>query len=221
MLDFHSHILPRMDDGSASEEMTLQMLEMLQKQGVTAVAATPHFYAWQDKPEKFLNRRQECFSRLPENLPVKILPGAEVAYFDGMHHSESLPSLQIGQTGLLLVEMPFGKWSGRMVQQLQQIAANRGLTPVLAHAERYRRQLKQYLPALRDARILLQCNAEAFLHWKTRHWALKMVQKGYVDFLGTDAHNLTTRPPNYGQAAAYIEKKLGREVLTRLTKNTL
>lgn len=45
MIDLHSHILPRMDDGSRSTEESLQMLTALAAQGVTDVAATPHFYA--------------------------------------------------------------------------------------------------------------------------------------------------------------------------------
>ena len=45
MIDFHSHILPGMDDGSKSTQESLEMLDMLRAQGVDTVAATPHFYA--------------------------------------------------------------------------------------------------------------------------------------------------------------------------------
>ena len=57
MIDLHSHILPQMDDGSRSVDESLQMLAALAAQGVTDVAATPHFYASENSPERFLARR--------------------------------------------------------------------------------------------------------------------------------------------------------------------
>ena len=53
MIDFHSHILPAMDDGSRNIEESLQMLRMLQEQGVERVIATPHFYADENPPDVF------------------------------------------------------------------------------------------------------------------------------------------------------------------------
>ena len=64
MIDFHSHILPGMDDGSQTVEESLTLLEMLRAQGVDTVAATPHFYARENSPEVFLRRRREAWERL-------------------------------------------------------------------------------------------------------------------------------------------------------------
>ena len=130
MIDMHSHILPNMDDGSDSVETTHKMLQMLRQQGVTTVAATPHFYAYKDNPEDFLRRREESLAR--DTWELSLLPGAEVAYFDGMSRCRELKELQIGDTGLLLVEMPFGKWTGRMMEELIRIPMEQGLTPLLA-----------------------------------------------------------------------------------------
>lgn len=46
MLDIHSHILPKMDDGSSVEE-SLKLLRTSAEQGITEIVATPHFYALQ------------------------------------------------------------------------------------------------------------------------------------------------------------------------------
>ena len=54
MIDFHSHILPEMDDGSKDVKMSLAMLQMEREQGVTEVVFTPHFYAQQDTVAHFL-----------------------------------------------------------------------------------------------------------------------------------------------------------------------
>ena len=45
MLDIHSHILPKMDDGSSSVEESLKLLRTSAEQGITEIAATPHFLA--------------------------------------------------------------------------------------------------------------------------------------------------------------------------------
>ena len=58
MIDWHSHILPKIDDGSRSLEETLELLKMLKSQGINTVIATPHFYADDESVESFLSRRQ-------------------------------------------------------------------------------------------------------------------------------------------------------------------
>ena len=103
MIDLHTHILPGVDDGSPDAATSAQMLALLQQQGVDTLAATPHFYAWNDTPEAFLQRRRQGFERLQEaGIDTShILPGAEVAYFDGMSKSQVLQQLQ-GQQCLFL-----------------------------------------------------------------------------------------------------------------------
>jgi protein-tyrosine phosphatase len=107
-----------------------------------------------------------------------------------------------------------------MIGELERIPLELGLTPMLAHIERYpgRKQLRKFLPELERMGVAMQCNAETFLARKTRRWGLFMVKKGFVHFLGTDAHNLTTRAPRYAEAIQVIAKKLGQEVCDELTK---
>ena len=59
LTDCHNHILPEMDDGSKSVEMSVAMLQMMQKQGIARVIATPHFYCHREKSvASYLERRQ-------------------------------------------------------------------------------------------------------------------------------------------------------------------
>lgn len=204
--------------------MTRRLLEELTRQGVHTVVATPHFYASEDKPEAFLQRREEALqqvSTLQGDHP-RIIPGAEVAYFDGMENSDLLQQLQIGTSGLLLVEMPFCPWTERIIQQICNLQLHLGLTPVLAHVNRYRRrdQLPRHMEKLLGSGILFQCNTEAFLSPVSRGWALKQLAAGRIHFLGSDTHNLTTRPPKLQQAARVIIKKLGADSLAELTAFT-
>ena len=64
LTDFHSHILPGVDDGSTSVEESIAMLRMLSRQGVSHVVATPHFYPNYDDPEQFLRRRKDVYEDL-------------------------------------------------------------------------------------------------------------------------------------------------------------
>lgn len=219
MIDLHSHILPEMDDGSKDREMSLRMLEMLKAQGVTAVMATPHFYAANDDPEEFFSRREAAAAQLGKT-PIPVYLGAEVAYFDGMGHSDVLKQLCLGESRLLLVEMPYASWSPRMIREVCDLPGQLGVIPVLAHVDRYRAQFIKYIEEFISQGVLFQCNADAFLDWRSRNWALNLLNQGGLHFLGSDCHNLTTRLPNMGNAAKVIEKKLGGEILADLTAFT-
>ena len=81
MIDFHTHVLPCVDDGSQSMEESLAMLSAMREQGVTTVIATPHFYANDDSIDSFLARRDGAYASLAsacENAPRIILGGGQV-----------------------------------------------------------------------------------------------------------------------------------------------
>ncbi len=219
MIDLHSHILPEMDDGSASVEETLGLLEMSKNQGVQIIAATPHFYADRENPERFLQRRRECFAKL-EAAPhqMQILLGAEVAFFGGMEHCQQLRQMTIGDSRLLLVEMPFSAWTNRMIETLCSMQAMLGVIPVLAHVERYldRSQFPKYRDLLQKEGVLFQCNAQFFLGGLSSMRAMRMLKKGQIHFFGSDSHDLQNRPPKLGEAAQRIESKLGSAFLQEM-----
>ena len=68
IIDFHTHVLPAMDDGSRSVEESLQMLRMEVEQGIFHVVATPHFYPQYDNPEQFLRKRTAAEMQLREAM---------------------------------------------------------------------------------------------------------------------------------------------------------
>lgn len=224
MIDLHSHILPKMDDGSKSLQETMQMLRSSAQQGVTLMAATPHFYADREDPERFLRRRAQSFAQLEqEELPVELLLGAEVAYFPGMGRCEALQQLCIGQSKLILIEMPFSNWTDRMIDEILQLQAGFGLSPVLAHVERYydAASLLKYKDLLLGEEVLFQSNAESFLPFFGGKRMMTMLKKQQIHFLGTDCHGMTKRPPNMGEAAKKIQKSLGSHTLQTLNESAL
>ena len=116
------------------------MLTALAAQGVTDVAATPHFYASENGPDRFLARRARSWQQLRPHLTAS-LPrlhlGAEVLFFEGIAAFDGLPRLCLSGTDVLLLEMPFRPWNGRMLDELLELADRPDVTVLLAHMERY------------------------------------------------------------------------------------
>jgi protein-tyrosine phosphatase len=224
--DVHSHILPGIDDGSASPEESAVLLTMLKQQNVPWVAATPHFYPSQDRPHRFLERRAAALEQLNAFLGEDagippIIPGAEVYYYAGMSDSEALKELTFGGTDYLLVEMPMSPWTESMFRELDRIHEKQGLIPVVAHVDRYIQPLRDHgIPRrLEELPVLVQANAGFFLRPSTRSMALRMLKKGQIHLLGSDCHSIAHRPPRLGEAVEVIRRKLGEAVLEQLAEN--
>ena len=220
MIDFHSHILPKMDDGSHSSEESLQMLHMLSQQGVHTVVATPHFYADADNPQHFLAKRALSWARLQEKMTPdlpRVHLGAEVCYYEGIARGEDIAELCLQNTRVLLLEMPFSPWSDRMLYEVSDLMQRQHLCLVLAHIERYLPFLSQeQFTELQQEGFLIQCNATFFLNWRTRRTALRMLRRGEIQLLGSDCHGSDYRPPRMAEAAQYISGKLGQAELDAL-----
>ena len=224
--DFHSHILPGIDDGSRSTTESLQLLRMEAEQGIGRVIATPHFYANHDDPERFFARRAASEARLREamadrtDLP-QVITGAEVHFFYGMSDSAILTQLTIGQKGCILIEMPPAPWTPQMYRELEWIYAKQDLIPVIAHVDRYIRPLRTYGidRRLEELPVRVQANASFFLHAGTAAFAMKLLRQDRIQLLGSDCHNLTDRAPNLEGALQRIKRKLGAEALERIREN--
>ncbi len=223
MIDWHSHVLPGMDDGSHSSDESLAILRSMADQGVDTVIATPHFYANHEKSvESFLSRRAASENRLRErmaevpNLP-RLICGAEVRYYPGISHMTDLERLTIGNSRLLLLEMSFDPWSEYTVREILQMLSDERFTVVLAHIDRYwKLQSNRTHKRLLENRVSMQLNAEALLRMQTRRKSLRLLESKSVRYIGSDAHNMTSRPPEIGDAYAIIQKKLGAEFVERL-----
>lgn len=210
--DIHCHVLPGIDDGCSSSEMSISVLRRSMEQGVCAIAATPHYYP-KETVDSFLERRQTSYQKLLEtlgdgtaSLPMICL-GAEVAYHPGLINEEQLNQLCIGNSHYMLLELPFSRWSSNVLRDVRTMKSVRGVTPIIAHFERYFKiQEKQTLELLTNANVRIQMNAGYLLDFRRRHKAKKLLKSGIVQILASDCHNITNRPPNLGQAFQYLHK---------------
>ncbi len=222
MIDFHSHILPGIDDGSKSIEESLKLLEMLSAQGVTVSVATPHFSADSETPDEFLQRRGDACQRLIAALPAespRILCGAEVAYYNGISRMPDLNKLCIEGSKLLLLEMTMSKWTEYTVRELLEMAHRTDIKLAIAHVDRYMNyQSGNTISKLYDSGILMQFNASFFNGFFTKRRAITMLEYGNVHMIGSDCHNLTSRAPRIGDTFDTIKSKLGSDFLSQFNK---
>lgn len=232
MIDFHTHIMPGIDDGSIDIDMTESMLEAELSQGVSHIYATPHFYADRASVEKFLERRAcalaetERLTASRHDLP-RITAGAEVLFFTGMGRAEQLSQLCIAGTDLLLLEMPFGQWTPDMVREVREVMDRQALRIILAHVERYeqfQRDMSAYDEIL-SMPLTVQINAGSFIAPGLRgrrrlNLALSLMDLHDECIIGSDCHNMTDRRPNLREARAVIERRAGADRLARLDEYT-
>jgi protein-tyrosine phosphatase len=145
-----------------------------------------------------------------DGLP-KVIVGAEVYFFRGMSQSEQLPELTIGESKCILIEMPPAPWSEEIYRELENIWEKWGITPIVAHIDRYIRPFRTYGIPKRLSRlpVLVQANAEFFLEKATAGMALRMLKAEQIQLLGSDCHNLSSRKPNLGDAVEQIRRNLG------------
>ena len=220
MFDFHTHILPNMDDGSKSVEMSLAMLHEMSRQGARGIASTSHFYADQNSPLEFFRRRQEAWARLRPNLDAavpSIRLGAEVHFFEGIEKNPDIPHLRISGTKVLLLEMPVAKWSQRTIASVVDLNHRGDITVMLAHIERYiELNDREVWDHFLDNDIIMQGSCEFFADKRTRRLAMKMLEAGRIHVLGTDSHNTGSRKPNLEPCVKAILKKLGPDAIRRI-----
>ena len=225
LIDFHSHILPGVDDGSKDVQMSLQMLRRQWEHGVGHVVLTPHFYPEHDTPEHFLAARDRAAEQLlaackgQNDLPQLYL-GAEVAYFRGISECDDLQKLCIHDTGYVLVELPMGTWDQYIFDELSGIRHKQGLTPVIAHLDRYLPWFgaMKMVNKVAQLPVLIQVNGAAFLRRGSASLMLRLMEKEIIHLLGSDSHDLAERAPNLGDATRVICRKLGEKKLERFNE---
>lgn len=222
MVDFHTHILPKIDDGSKSVEESLAMLRSEWEQGVEEVVLTPHFYPQMDDPREFLARRQASFERLQAAMGGEALPklrlGAEVYFYYGMSNSEILKELVISGTRCILIEMPSSPWTERMYIELADIYNKQDLIPIVAHIDRYIRPFCTYGIPQKLALLPVLIQASGSFFTTHRRLAMKLLKEDKIHLLGSDCHNMTSRPPVLNKAQEAIVKALGESVIQRINK---
>ncbi len=215
MIDLHTHILPGVDDGAPDLETALEMARFGQKNGLSAIAATPHFDLIPDW--NFIKDEVERLSRalLKEGIEVELIPGSEI-YVDA-----ELVGMDVGQIPTYgdrgeycLIEFPMYQIPIYTEQVLFALQA-KGIVPIIAHPERYAAVVEDPNLVLDwlNAGCLIQVNSGSILGRfgsKIRDTAEIMLEHNMVQFMASDAHGLERRGLNLNDAFDSLVKIIGQ-----------
>ena len=142
MIDFHNHILPNIDDGSKSEDISLDMLSFAEDQGITEVVNTVHFQHPKMENKsisyKIIKKKTESLQYLLDQnkINIKLHFGSEVFFSSNLVSIKSDPLATIGNGKYMLIEFPLIQVPEVQKKYLFELKLS-GVTPIIAHPERY------------------------------------------------------------------------------------
>ena len=219
MVDLHHHLLPGLDDGSPDLVTSVEMARIAEADGITHIVCTPHASSrYTFEPEK----NQELLADLEEVLVaegIRVTLGLGCDFhlnYDNVQDALKHPSrYSINGHDYLLVELPDYSVSPHLQETFYDLRLQ-GMIPILTHPERnptLQRDPERLLPWLRDG-LLCQVTAASVLGQMGRtaeKMARMMLEKHWVHFLATDAHNTTLRPPKMREAYDLVAKRHGAD----------
>jgi len=226
MIDLHSHILPGIDDGSKSLEMSLDMARIAVKDGIRVMACTPHIY-----PGLYMNdaagisaARDALQAALDQHgIALQLTTGADVHLVPGLLEglrSGRVPSLNA--TRYVLLEPSHHSAPPRFAESVFQLVAA-GYVPVITHPERltWIEDHFQIFVDLTRQGAWMQVTASALTGTfgpRARYWGERFVGEGLTHILATDAHSSGRRVPVLSEGLAVAERLLGPQEAQQLVE---
>ena len=231
MIDIHSHIIFAVDDGAQNEQDTLSLLRESYNQGVKKIIATPHrrknmFETSDEVIIANFQRVKELAKEVAEDLEIYL--GSEVYYTQGvLEKIEQGKYEKLANSDYLLIEFSYTISYRELIKALKNIVLL-GITPVVAHIERYEclREDIDRVRELIDNGCLMQINTSSVLRRKLlgdKHKRYKKITKLYLEhdmvhFIASDMHNLDQRPTYIKESYRIIEQDYGKERADKLFK---
>ncbi len=188
MIDIHSHLLPGVDDGSPSLEVTLPILERFAREGVDTLVCTPHLAATEAARIPH-HRYAAIFAEVVALAPPspRLLRGWEIM-LDAPGIDLTSRDLTLGRSTAVLVEFPRLSVPPGAAQELRRIRVS-GVVPVLAHPERYGGCRLEMVLEWRAAGAAMQIDATILTGSSTRsRLARDLLRAGLVDCIASDNH---------------------------------
>ena len=221
MIDIHHHLLFSLDDGSPDLETSVKMVEVAASDGITHIVCTPHA---NDTFAYDRARNEKLVAQIRERVGSKVTLGLGCDFhlsYDNIedalnHHSK----YTINENGYLLVEFAETIIPDSIVDTFYELRIANQI-PIITHPERnpvLQRHPERLGEWVRDG-ALVQVTASSLTgrFGRTANAAaIKFLDRNWVHFLATDAHNLESRPPILSKGYEYLTKNYGRETAERL-----
>jgi protein-tyrosine phosphatase len=201
MIDFHSHLMPGVDDGAADIDEARSGLAVMREQGITTIITTPHIQAsLTDKPrelERYLGELDAAFEALAtlaatEFPDLRVERGVELM-LDTPQPAMGDLRLHLAGTSFVLMEFPYMTIPPNSAMAVRQLRG-RGVVPIVAHPERYANMSSNIdlIESWRDAGAYIQVNAGSFVGQygaTARRLVWAIVERGLADYICSDYHS--------------------------------
>jgi protein-tyrosine phosphatase len=221
MIDIHHHLLFGLDDGSPDIDTSVAMAEAAAENGITHIVCTPHANGrWSFDPE--VNRQK--LGELTERVTGKVTLGLGCDFhlsYDNIEDAlKNRAKYSINGKQYLLVEFDDLMIPATMNDTFYEMMVA-GLRPVITHPERnltIQRHPERMKEWLREG-CLVQVTASSLtgrFGRTAQSLAMQFLDRDWVHFLATDAHNLESRPPKLREAYDIVAQRYGAETAERL-----
>lgn len=224
LTDLHCHILPGVDDGAPDLPIALALLQCEYSAGVRTIILTPHY-----RPGMFENTEEEVRSAYDvlrkasdERFPdLDLRLGCELhAHMDMVEGIKARPQFRMAGSDHVLVEFSAMDEQSYIRQRLYELRSN-GFQPIVAHVERCKNAVKDmdFVHSLVEMGVKLQVNADSVLGkdgWGMKRVCRALMEEDLVHFIGSDAHDMKSRPPRLGECATWLKKKIGEDYARRI-----
>ncbi len=222
MIDTHCHILPGIDDGARTLEQAVELARYAVENGITEAICTPHIQQGvYDNTKQTIGAAYTSLTLAleAEAIPLKLHMGAEVRISGELMvqvAQHSIPFLgQWDGFDVMLLELPHNHvpvGSDKLVRWL----ISRNIRPIIAHPERNKEMMtdlgKLYPFVVEGALLQVTAASLAGQFGKGPQLAgVEMLEREWVNFIASDAHNLDYRPPDLEQGRKVAERFLGAE----------
>ena len=213
MIDIHNHLIPNIDDGSDSLELSRKLIKDAIDEGITDILITPHFmkHGPYDVRKEELIGLFENLKKETKDLDVNLYLGNELLIdreLDELLANEQICSLN--DSRYVLIEFPFEHYRDEYDEYLYNVSLNYKI--IIAHPERYQFVQKRhdFVDRWLSEGYLLQANSTSLLLLDTRRVIYDLIGKGKLSFIVSDAHN-EHRPVSLLEAYRLISRKFSEE----------
>ncbi len=229
MIDVHSHILPKVDDGAIDWVESIIMAKIAVANGIKGIIATPHHRngVYDNTKKNIVKKVNELNLLLKrENIPVHVFPGNETQIYDNFIKdlkNDQFLTLNDNKK-YVLVELPYYEVP-KSIEQLIFGIQLEGYIPIIPHPERNEEirnnPLKIYQLVKKGA--LIQITSSSLLgvfNKDIQKFAFQLIDHNLAHLIATDAHKAYGgRKYNLKEAYYMLEKYVGEDIVDRYKKN--